>query len=308
MRFYRSGSILTDRLGPVKFVVILTVILSLFATLCDAIFPQVLKIPSPQAWLSLSYWGLKHYFIWQVVTHFLITQVSGGFSIPQLLFLALNMYFVWVVGSSMVQMKGVKHFLSLYLGGGLFTGILISFVILSTKYLGFISGTTPALYALLTAWMILMPEIQVLVFFAIPMKVKWLITGILAMNFLVDISNGQFFNSLLLLIPVVYGYFYALIIWKTHSPYKIFYNFEKVVIRLADKLETRLQKSQSTIDPFSNSSKIYDFKTGRLILSDQEFMDACLEKISKHGRHSLSFIEKWRMRRISKRRKKQSKN
>jgi hypothetical protein len=50
-------------------------------------------------------------------------------------------------------------------------------------------------------------------------------------------------------------------------------------------------------------SKIFDFKTGKAILNDEAFMDACLKKISEYGREGLTFRERWRMRRISKRKK-----
>ena len=41
-----------------------------------------------------------------------------------------------------------------------------------------------------------------------------------------------------------------------------------------------------------NHSKIYDINTGELLINEQIFINACLEKISKEGRHSLSIYEK----------------
>lgn len=288
---------------PLKIVMLTTIILSLFTAISDAIFPYFFGIPSPQMWFSLSNWGLSHNFFWQIFSYFFISQTPGGLSIPFFLHLVFNMYFLWMVGSSVIQMKNQKDFLWLYVGGGIFTGIVMGFVIFFTHYPLMVAGATPALYCLLTAWMMLVPEIEILLFFTLPIKVKWLITGILGINLLIDISHGHFFNFILFLTPIIYGYFYSLLVWKTPSPFKIFHQFESFVIKQSERAQKNFYQNSRFDHSFAKNSKIYDFKTGKIILNDEDFMDTCLAKIALHGKNSLSFFERLRMKKISKKRK-----
>lgn len=255
-------------------------------------------------WFSLSLWGLKKYFFWQVFTYFFVAPVSGGLSLSLILYMIFNMYFIWVVGSSVIDRRGSLHFLGLYLGGGTIGGIVAAIVIYTTKSLIPLAGANAALYALLTAWMMLLPEVQILIFFAIPVKVKWLILGILGVHLLVDLSHGSFLTFLLYLSSIGFGYFYTLLFWGIHSPFRNLHRFERLLIQFGNMARRKLNQTMTYEPSFSSSSKIYDFKTGKAILTDEEFMDACLEKIALKGKKSLTFFERIRLKRISKRKKK----
>lgn len=288
-------------LSPLKYLILTTIGLSLFCALFDSLFPY-LNIPRPQAFLSLSLWGIKNYFFWQFFTHFFISPVSQGVNISFILYIVFNMYFLWMVGSSVIAQRGPKHFLSLYLGGGILGGLVSALVLLSTYAMTPIAGINPALYALLTAWMMLFPEMQILLFFTIPVKIKWLILGILGVNLAMDLSHGDLLHFLPYLSSVLFGYFYAVLGWRLRSPFSQLHPFENQLIRLRDKTTSSL--SYSNYEPQSRG-KIYDFKTGNVILTEEEFVDACLSKIAKYGKNSLSFVERWKMRKISKRKKRQ---
>ena len=290
-------------LSPLKYLILITIGLSLFCNLFDSLFPY-LNIPRPQVFLSLSLWGIKHCFFWQFLTHFFISPISQGVNISFILYIVFNMYFLWMVGSSVISQRGPKHFLALYLGGGILGGLVSAVILLSTYALTPIAGINPALYALLTAWMILFPEMQILLFFTIPVKIKWLILGILGVNLAMDLSHGDLLHFLPYLSSVLFGYFYAILGWRLHSPFSQLHSFENLLIRLRDKI-TISSFSYPSYQPQSRG-KIYDFKTGNLLLTEEEFMDACLSKIAKHGKNSLSLIERWKMKKISKRRKNQS--
>lgn len=277
--------------------------LSLFCALFDTWFPHW-NLPTPQALLSLSLWGLKHGFVWQFFTHFFISPQTNGLSLSFILYLLFNMYFLWVVGSSVLERHGVKHFLILYLGGGVFSGAITSLALLKSSSLIPIAGVNPALYALLTAWMMLLPEVQILLFFTIPIKIKWLIVGILGINLCVDLSQGNLVHFILYLTSIGFGYLYALCVWKIHGPFPRLHAFEKILINLGRKA-THTFTYTSTYHP-PKGSKIYDFRTGKALLSDEEFLDACLSKIATEGKESLTFHERWKMRRISKRKKRHS--
>ncbi|MCH9630720.1 MAG: hypothetical protein S4CHLAM37_07240 [Chlamydiia bacterium] len=304
MSYFSSRLSPTYTPRPLKIVILLTIGLCLFCALCDAMFPYFFGIPGPQMWFSLSLWGLKRYFIWQVLTYFFVAPVAGGLSLSLIFYILFNMYFIWVVGSSVIDRRGPKHFLGLYLGGGITGGVVASIVILTTHTMMPLAGANAALYALLTAWMMLLPEVEILLFFAIPVKVKWLIVGILGVHLLVDISHGNFLTFFLYLSSIGFGYTYALTIWGIHSPFRRLHRFERVVLRLGNQLKRKFSQPTTYEASFSSSSKIYDFKTGRAILTDEEFMDACLSKIATKGKKSLTIIERIRLRKISKRKRK----
>lgn len=302
MRYFNSKSTPSHELHLLKYIILSTVTLSLFCVLFDALFPYW-NLPKPQILFSLSLWGLKKYFLWQFITYFFITPIVGGVSISLILYLLFNMYFLWMVGSSVIERQGLKHFLCLYLGGGIFGGIITAIVLVNTHSFAPIAGINPALYALLTAWMMLLPEVQILLFFTIPVKIKWLIVGILGINLFMDISQGNLIHFTLYFSSIAFAYLYALLIWQIHSPFKLLHPFEKILINLSDKIKRK--HFAPSIHSFSKG-KIYDFKTGKVVLREEEFLDSCLSKIATQGKDSLTFFEKWKMRKISKRKKKRS--
>lgn len=303
MRSFYSKNSSLHPISILKGLVVIHVAMSLFCALFDTWFARW-HLPPPQALFSLSLWGISKGFFWQFLTYFFVSPPTGGLSLGFMLYLLFNMYFLWVVGSSILERQGVKHFLILYLGGGLVSGIITAFTLVYTGSLAPIAGIYPALYAILTAWMMMLPEVQVLIFFMIPVKIKWMIVGILGVNLLIDLSQGNLAHFVLYLSSISFGYLYALIVWKIHGPFPFLHPFEKGVIRFGRKAEMMFATS-STYSP-KHGGKIYDFRTGKALLSDEEFLDACLSKIATEGKNSLSWIEKWKMRRIIKRKKKHS--
>jgi membrane associated rhomboid family serine protease len=282
-------------LPAIKWIILTTVGLSLFGALFEVLFPRV-GIPNPLQLFGLSVWGIKHLCLWQFVTHFFIAPSAGGITFGFLFNLFFSLYMLYMVGSLVANTKGAKDFLAIYLGSGIISGI-IAFIMLSQAGVNApIAGTTSALYGLMTAWMMLNPEAQILILFAFPLRVKWLIAGILGISFLIDLSHGNLLNCLMLAGGVTFSYLFCVMRWKIHSPYKFLQGFENWILSTSRKTKKRVY-----VD-----AKIYDFKTGDAILDDESFVDACLKKISAEGRKSLSLREKWRLRRISKRTKKKS--
>ena len=288
-RFNRTGRLP----APLKWLILAVVGLSLFAALFDVLFPKV-GLPNPIALFSLSPWGINHFFYWQFITHFLLVNPQGGLSLMFLVNLFFSCYMLYMIGLMIIGTRGVKDFLTLFIGGGLISGLAGYALLTSMGTPGLIIGTSSALYALLTSWMMVNPHAQVLVFFAIPVRIKWLITGLLAFNFLMDLSNGNFLSCTQLASSVAFSYVFCLLKWKIRGPYAALARFDDWLIRIFEP------KKRS---PAYTDAKIYDFKTGEAILTDDEFVDACLAKIAAKGKKSLSFKERWKLRQISKRKK-----
>lgn len=294
------------RMGPsfapkvIKMTIALTLLFTFFSLLSNALFTQVFGIPSPGQLLSLSIWGIHKFFIWQFISYLFIQPVSSGITFGLLLKVFFDLYLLWAIGSSIVQLKGKKHFLSLYFGGGLFVGIICYLAQLIFGNSALFAGATPAIYILLISWSFLFPTASLMLFMMIPMRAKWLVFGLIGINLFLEFSNGKFFDFLISGSSLIFGYLYAVLAWETLSPFPRLHRFDQKLINLKRKY---FGFSRVNTASEMEEGKIYDFKTGRIIMQDEEFMDACLEKISQHGKKSLSWRERWKLWRISKKKR-----
>lgn len=282
--------------GPkaVKFLITTTVGLSLFIALTAALpFVKYLILL-----LSITTFGAKHLFLWQLLTHIFIYPTGGLFSFNYLISLFFNLYFLWMVGTQIASMWGTRRFLAIYLGSGIVSGAVVMTLLafFSTPFI--YTGCHSALMGLVLAYAFLNREAQVVLFLTIPMKVKWLVAGLIGMEGLVAFANGNFIEFGALLSSLLYSYFYTLLTFETLSPYPALHRFEEGCLALKKKLFKRRRANFSAIH---SSAKVYDFKTGEAILDDEAFVDYCLTKIAKRGKSSLTFFERIRLNRIAKR-------
>jgi len=104
--------------------------------------------------------------VWRLVTFILVPQSSG-------FWLLIMLYFYYFIGSTLEREWGSGRFTIYYLAGMLLTA-LYGFVVY------FIAGESRAITAsyinlsMFFAFATLFPETQVLLFFVIPIKIKWL--------------------------------------------------------------------------------------------------------------------------------------
>lgn len=116
--------------------------------------------------------------IWRLVT-FLIVPPMGG-----ILETALSLYFLYFIGTVLESRWGARRFL-------LFFAFGVVFAIIA----GLISGYGTNLYlnfSLFFAFAILYPEYEILLFFVLPVKMKWLAL-INLLFFLAGLVNGPWF-------------------------------------------------------------------------------------------------------------------
>ena len=109
--------------------------------------------------------------VWRVITFIFVPETDSLF------FLAVSLYFYWLIGNSLENEWGSLRFDVFYLCGVI--GAIVS---------GFITGYATNYYlnlSLFLAFAILYPNYQVLLFFFIPVKMKWLaiidLVGIVAL-------------------------------------------------------------------------------------------------------------------------------
>ncbi len=127
--------------------------------------------------LTLTRSGLMHLQLWRAVSFIFVPTLTTN---P--LLLALELYLYYMIGSSLEQHWGTFRFNVYYLVGML--GAVASCLI--TGY----AGNSALNLSLFFAFAILYPEMQFLLFFIIPIKVKWL--GLLAgAMYLLDFLTGS---------------------------------------------------------------------------------------------------------------------
>lgn len=285
----------------VKIFVLFSLGISLLAGITDHIFPHLFGKYTLSWLLTLHPMGIQKGFIWQVLTHPFIHPTMHGMDFFYLISLIFSSYLLWKMGTLIVMQKGVKHFLSLFLGSALVSSSIAIVVFFNSSTPSLLAGGTPTLYTLLLAMIFLMPEVELLLFLAIPVKAKWFILGSMGAFLLIDLSHGNFVHFFSILGSLTFTYLYCLLSWRTPSPFKRLHPFEKILIE-------RPEISNDTLRSYAQNAKIYDIKTGKILLSDDAFIDACLAKIADKGKDSLSWREKFRLRKLSKKKKKDTLN
>ncbi len=127
--------------------------------------------------------------VWRLVTFVFLPLNSN------LLFLALSLYFYWMIGTTLEREWGSGKFTIFYLLGVVLNALL-----------GFLTGTATMNYVNLSmffAFATLYPNTRFLLFFFIPVKAKWLAwvdAALFAGSILLYLIRGSF---LLALIPVI---------------------------------------------------------------------------------------------------------
>ena len=133
-------------------------------------------------WLALSRYFLLRGQIWRIITFAFIPSYGGS-----ILSAVLGIYFTWFIGTALEQEWGDFRY-TVYLLSGM----------LGTVLACLLTGVTGSTYclslSLLLAFAMLYPEVQVLLFFVIPIKVKYfgLFAGALwAFSFLMATPLGK---------------------------------------------------------------------------------------------------------------------
>lgn len=121
------------------------------------------------SFLSFNLNGLLHGEIWRIVTFIFVPGDTRPF------WLIVALYFYYWIGSSLEHEWGTARFTLYYISGALLTvlGVVIVSLITGNHYLT-IYGTSYVNLSMFLAFAVLFPDVQVLLFFIIPVKMKWL--------------------------------------------------------------------------------------------------------------------------------------
>ena len=201
---------------------------------------------------------LKKFMIWQFITYMFVHVDFWH--------LFINMLMLWFFGPAIEQAWGRNRFLTFYF----FTGIGAALCSLVLSYNSIIIGASGAIFGLLVAYAMMFPETIILVFFILPMKIKYAVFLFAGIElWMVSQSPGDGIAHFAHLGGALFGYLYLKSGWL------------------------RRQLAYISIDSFKDwrSSK----NKQRQQLSQEEFnrrVDIILDKISKHGMDSLTKEER----------------
>jgi len=151
-----------------------------------------------------------HGQIWRIVTFVFVPESSN------LIFLAINCYFYYFIGNMLEREWGNGKFTLFYLIGVVFNVIVGLLIALLGGGFAFPTVTASMYYvnmSLFFAFATLYPNLQLLFFFIIPVKAKWLAwidAAFFAITIVEYLIAGTFFMALL---PVVALLNYVLFFW-----------------------------------------------------------------------------------------------
>ncbi len=115
--------------------------------------------------------------IWQPFTYM--------FMHGNLTHLVMNMFMLWMFGNTMENFWGTRRFILFYLICGLGAGLITMFIPHAHTV-----GASAAVYGLLLAFGMTFPNEYVYLYFLVPIKCKWMIIGMVALELL----EGIFFT------------------------------------------------------------------------------------------------------------------
>lgn len=300
----------------IKHLIIWTCVLAILSAIIQLLFDQFELSPGPLQLFSLSWWGINNLYLWQPLSFLFVQPYSpSGITFFSLISLFFTMYMLWVLGTTIYELVGKRSFLRFYFFCGITAGILALFMMPLTGKYGMLAGPAPAILALLTAWSMAYPESEVLLFFLIPIKAKWIMVGLVGAILLITFSQWDIANLFLYIFAIFLGYAYACLAWGWHSPFPLTQRIDSALAATGLKLRRyasipkwlKFDKSK-TSSPSSSPDKMIDINTGAPLINDDLFIDQMLAKISKHGERSLSWSERRRMQHISERKRKEQNN
>ena len=140
------------------------------------------------AFLSFNLHSVLHGEIWRLIT-FLFVPSNGS-----LFWLAVSLYFYYFIGSTLEREWGTAKFNLYYLSGVVLTLVSTIVASLLSGHNLTVSGTGYINMSMFFAFAMLYPDTQVLLFFIIPLKIKWLAWvdgGFFALSILSALFQGN---------------------------------------------------------------------------------------------------------------------
>ena len=163
--------------------------------------------PAALDFLAFNLNGLLHGEIWRIVTFIFYPSAGSPF------WLLISLYFYYWIGSTLEREWGTPKFTLYYISGVLLTavGVLVASLISGQNYV--VSGSAYVNLSMFFAFAFLFPNTQVLLFFFIPIRMKWLAyldAAMFAFDVVRCLLAGNWGGALL---PIIALLNFAVFIW-----------------------------------------------------------------------------------------------
>lgn len=223
------------------------------------------------------YFGLVPYAVW---SQFMIWQpatymfLHGGFW-----HLAINMFILWMFGSDLERTWGSKEFLKYYLICGIGAGIFN--VILQPHSAVPIIGASGAIYGILIGFAILFPNRLVYIYFLFPVKVKYLVIFLVAIEFFMSMGGARDnIAHFAHLGGMLIGFLYLRGNWQSRSiKYKISNYFHR---QRMEKMARQREKDQKTMEEVDRIlDKINQVGYDNLTRREKKTLEDASDQLSK---------------------------
>jgi len=145
-----------------------------------------------------------HFSIWQLVTYMFLHDPTGFGHI------IFNMLTLWMFGKDLEQTWGTRRFLKYYFLCGIGAGVcaVVGNLIFGNAETRTI-GASGAIYGLLLAFGMLFPDVQILWSFILPIKAKYFVAILGAIEFMLSFaSSGSNVSHVAHLGGMLFGYVY----------------------------------------------------------------------------------------------------
>jgi len=175
---------------------------------------------------------LTKYYVWQIGTYMFL---HGDF-----FHIFLNMYALLLFGIPVEQLWGSKKFVIYYFFTGIGAGVVIFLINL---FAGGISAYTPtigasgAVFGLLLAFGVLFPNAELLVFFFVPMKAKYLVVLYGGIELMALLSSGT--NSSVSHVGHLGGLFFGLIFFLISRRRGLEFSAKKIKAKMGKEIKER---------------------------------------------------------------------
>ena len=215
------------------------------------------------------------FYVWQPVTYMFL---HGG-----TWHILMNMFILWMFGSELERTWGSKEFLKFYFAAGIGAGIInfVFGVFNPATNLTPIIGASGAIYGILVAYAMLFPERYVYIYFLIPVKVKYLVIFLVAIEFL-STYRADGIAHFAHLGGALVGFLYLKFDWrwklKKWSPGEVIRRVK--IAQSAKKLqeETRMMEEVDAV-----LDKINQVGYENLTRREKKILEKASDKLSEHG-------------------------
>ena len=237
-------------------------------------------------YFALSVEGLTHGFVWQLLTF--------QFMHAGLLHLVVNCWAIYVFGRAIEETIGSKKFLILYLSSGVVGGIfqVLAAFLWPGLFGGPVVGASAGAFGLVAAFAVLFPEreLTLLLFFIIPIRLsaKMLlmlsfVLAVIGIIFSESIFGGNVANAAHL------GGMLAGVVFIRQFIQGRWLPWELPSRRAAPRELASTRAGKSSFWRSASNKPDEDLSTDEFVKSE---VDPILDKISRHGIHSLTARER----------------